>query len=220
MNAGWAWDDCGFSGPPSSALPLDAALRSSEYLCCRGRGGGGGSVSPQPRRLWLPDHLPIPNSPAPRGFRDPAGFRIAAGTRRTPVDPARTGTAMPPGAGTVRSRPPQPPLAECPAPQPGPPGPARHRDLRRPGRGPPRCGRLRRVPAPPAAATGPRSSLGGVPELAGGAEVPLPLPGPPQPPSALPLTRWCPSSGRWPRPLGAAAPGWAPERAAPATSAP
>lgn len=61
LNAGWVWDDCGFSAPPSSALPLDATLRSSEYLCCRRRWGGEEAAPCLPNRAASGSQITSPS---------------------------------------------------------------------------------------------------------------------------------------------------------------
>lgn len=211
LDAGWGWDGGSFSGPPSSVTLLDATWRSPEYLCW----GRAGLVPTQPRRPWplAPTSPLILNSPVPRRCRGPAGVATVAGMRRIPADLVHTGIAAPPGAEAGRSRLPQTPLAEPPAPRPGLPGPGLYPDPRR------------LVAAPPAAPTGLRSAAG-VQELAGVQRsllLPLDPPSPPllSNPGTPSLTRWPRSSLRWPRILLAPAPGWASGRAAsPALAAP
>lgn len=112
-------------------------------------------------------------------MRGPAGVAIVAGGRRIPAVRVHTCTATARGGKAGRSCPPQPRLAEAPAPRPGLPGPALHPDPQLLGLGP-SCRRRHLVTAPPAAATGLRS-----------------------------LTRLRRSSRHWPQLHLAPAPGWA-----------
>ncbi|XP_077749138.1 acetylcholine receptor subunit epsilon isoform X5 [Canis aureus] len=194
LSVGRDWGGGGCSGPPSSALQLDATSRPPEYLCW---GWAGSTPSREPRHhpsppfpspgLELPGaRAPIPNSPVLPRSRGPAGAASAAGGRRTPAGPARTGTATPPAAPAGRWRPPRPPPAAPGAPRPGLAGSALRPGPPRPGLGPD-CRRRRPVAAPPAAATGLRSAVGGAGVGGCGGVGPVPpcplLPQPPSPTS-------------------------------------
>lgn len=192
-SVGRSWGGGGFSGPLSSALLLDATLRSPEYLC-RGQAGSVPPTSPAaPGPQLLPASFPVLNSPVPRPPRDPAGAPTAAGGRWSPAGPAHTGTATPPAAPGGPLRPPQPRLSEPPSLPPGLPGPALRPGPRRLGPGP-GFRRRRPVAALPAGATGLRSAVG-VRELAG-AQGPLP----PLPRRLPPLPRRLPAPRQPPRP--------------------
>ncbi|XP_038521216.1 acetylcholine receptor subunit epsilon isoform X6 [Canis lupus familiaris] len=206
LSVGRDWGGGGCSGPPSSALQLDATSRPPEYLCW---GWAGSTPSREPRHhpspplpspgLELPGaRAPIPNSPVLPRSRGPAGAAGAAGGRRTPAGPARTGTATPPAAPAGRWRPPRPPPAAPGAPRPGLAGSALRPGPPRPGLGPD-CRRRRPVAAPPAAATGLRSAVGGA--GVGGCGGLCPRAPSFRSPPAPPHTRWRRSSRRWPRPL-------------------
>lgn len=192
VGLGWWWL---FRSP----VLRNAAGRHLEVSGVSLLGAGRLSAHPAPPPL-APTSPLILNSPVPRGCRGPAGVATVAGMRRIPADLVHTGIAAPPGAEAGRSRLPQTPLAEPPAPRPGLPGPGLHPDPRR------------LVAAPPAAPTGLRSAAGVQRSLL------LPLDPPSLPllstPGTPPLTRWPRSSLRWPRLLLAPAPGWASGRAA------
>ncbi|XP_072586195.1 acetylcholine receptor subunit epsilon isoform X1 [Vulpes vulpes] len=204
LSVGRDWGGGGCSGPPSSALLLDATSRPPEYLCW---GWAGSTPSREPRHhpspalpspgLELPG-APVPNSPVLPRSRGPAGAARAAGGRKTPAGPAHTGTATPPAAPAGRWRPPRPPPAAPRARRPGLAGSALRPGPPRPGLGPD-CRRRRPVAAPPAAATGLRSAVGGA--GVGGCGGPCPRAPSFRSPPAPPHTRWRRNSRRWPRPL-------------------
>lgn len=213
-SVGRIWDGGGFSGTPSSALLLDATLRSPEYLC-RGRAGSV-PPRPEPRRLRPPTPLPSihlrPELTGPPAVPRPS-WRLHCCRRE--ADPCRPRPHRHSHAPCSTSRAPAPAAAPaCRAPCPAA---WATRASAPPGSPAPEAGLG--LPAP---LSSPRTSCcSHRAEICGGAwrswwgcrGLCPPFPAAP---CAPPRTRWHRSSRRWPRPLSAPAPGWASGRAAPA----